>query len=418
MVTTKAKSSGRRLMPNIRIGGAGLDVAALRTMAQNEPAAFMAKVDGLINPPEGQSIPGTRTGRLRWGDMRDLRKLFLSLADVEVAASFDMLGEQRAIQASAFPLLSGALTVAGINDAYEAQPTIGQELVTEDENAKRFAVYANLTSEDTAKDTVDEGKEDYPEIGAGEEKFEIRSKHNGRRISITAATIEENDVSDIVRRINALAEISNEFVEEQTLRRACDIDGSGTSPAEPYTLRLNGVGTALYQTVNTTLTRLGASGNRAINNALVDTTDLQNVRALLVAMKNSRGKRINIPISRCILLVPDALVGVAGKILNSEYESGIENEISNWGPRGRWRPRLLSSPKLDDLSTTVWYLGDFKRQLIRKWKLRFEYVTLTGITEAYVRRRIAFQARFAWDVEIGATDYVYVVQSLPATTAP
>jgi len=73
---------------------------------------------------------------------------------------------------------------------------------------------------------------------------------------------------------------------------------------------------------------------------------------------------------------------------------------------------------LDDLSTTVWYLGWFEKQFKRKWKLRFEYVTLGQDTESYLRSRIAFQARLGWDVEIGATDYVYVVQCLSATTAP
>ena len=109
-------------------------------------------------------------------------------------------------------------------------------------------------------------------------------------------------------------------------------------------------------------------------------------------------------------------MGAAAKILNSELVPGVENEVSNWGPRGQYRPKLLSSPKLDDISTTAWYLGAFRRQFIRKWKLRFEYVTLSGDTKDFLERRIAFQARIGWDVEIGATDYVYVVQNLSSTT--
>jgi len=73
---------------------------------------------------------------------------------------------------------------------------------------------------------------------------------------------------------------------------------------------------------------------------------------------------------------------------------------------------------MDDLSTSAWYVGAFKRQFKRKWKLRFEYVTLGQDTQAYLNSRIAFQARIAWDVEIGSTDYVFCVQSLSGTTAP
>ncbi|MCR4332222.1 MAG: Mu-like prophage major head subunit gpT family protein [Sulfuricaulis sp.] len=396
-----------RLMSDVTFGqGGGMDPEALREAALADPNEFAGKIQRLI-----------ASGKLTWNDVRSLPRLFNRLYDVEIPARIQIAGSERSIPASAFPLLAGGMTVAGLNAAYDMLPTIGQELVTEMESNKKIVEVAAITSEDTQIDRVDEGKE-FPEIGAGEEKFEIRSKRNGRRLSITAETIEENDVSGIVDRINALATISGNFVEEQTLRRVCDIDGSATSPAEPYVLHINGAGVALYQTAATTLTRLHASGNRYQTNVLADESDLENARTRLAGMKDSMGKRINIPMSRCTLLVPDALVTTARKILNSTLVPGVENEYNDWGPTGAYRPRLLSSPKLDDLSTTVWYLGDFQAQFRRKWKLRFEYVTLGQDTESFLRSRIAFQARVAWDVEIGAVDYCYVVQNLSATTAP
>jgi hypothetical protein len=400
------KTKKRQFLPNVQIGSGGIDAAALRQLAQNEPAEFMRKAEALIEK-----------GEFSWENVRSLPRLFNALCDVEVPAQIMLAGQQRAVMASAFPLLAGGLTVAGINAAYMAVPTIGEELVTDREDNKAVSIYASLLSEDTQVDTVKEG-EDFPEIGAGEEKYEIRHKRNGRRISITMETIEENDVANITSRINALGEIAGEFVEEQTLRRVCDIDGSGTSPAEPYVLRINGAGAALYQTDADPLSRLPSTGNRVTNNALEETPNLDTARARLAGMKNSRGKRISIPMASCTLLVPDALVGTASWIQGSLLEPGIENQQNNWGPRGKWRPRLLSSPKLDDLSTTAWYLGWFQKQFIRKWKLRYETVTLGTNTESYLKSRLGFQARIAWDCEIGATDYVYVVQNLSATTAP
>lgn len=405
-MANEARKDKPRLTSELRIGGSGLDTESLRDLAQSDPSAFWAKCQELIDK-----------GELSWSKVRSLPRMFNRLSDVQIPVSMMIAGEERAIMSSAFPLLAGGLTIAGINEAYDAVPTIGQDLVTDMEDNKKITTVAAITSEDVQVDRVDEAK-DFPEVGAGEEKFEIRNKRNGRRISITMETIEENDLADIANRVNALGEIAGEFVEEQTLRRVCDIDGSATSPAEPYVLRPNGSGTSLYTTANTTLTRLGASGNRKTNNALVNETDLDNARALLAAMKNSRGKRISIPMSRCTLLVPDALAGTALKTQGSEYTPGVENELNNWGTRGAYRPRFRSSPKLDDLSTTVWYLGWFERQFIRKWKLRFEYVTLSGDTESFLRSRVGFQARIAWDVEIGARDYCYVVQNLSATTAP
>jgi len=405
MATEVSKKKHPMIRSDIRFGS-GMDVDSLRAMAEANPETFMDRCQEFIDK-----------GELKWQDVRSLPRLFHALADVQVKAHFEFAGQTRAVMASAFPLLAGGMTIAGLNAEYETVPTIGQELVTEAEDSKKVSIYAATTSEDVQIDRVDESK-DFPEIGAGEEKYEIRSLRNGRRLSITAETIEENNVAGIVDRINKLAQISSNWVEKQTLRRVCDIDGSATTPAEPYVLRPNGAGTPLYVTSAAVLTRCGASGNRKTNNALADHTDLEAARLLLTAMTDSLGERVYIPMSSCTLLVPDALLAEAMQILNSEMISGTLNEWSSWGPRGAFRPRLLSSPRLDDLSTTVWYLGDFAKQFVRKWKLNFEYVTLAGDTESFLRARIAFQARIAWDVEIGARDYVYVVQNLSATTAP
>lgn len=395
-----------RMTTNVEIGGNSLGYGDLRTLAQNEPKAFMPKMQRLIDE-----------GKLRWNNVGDLKGVFHALADAQVETTVDVFGQRRTIMASAFPLLSGGLTVAGINDAYDAVPTIGEQLVTDFEDNKKQTTFAGVQVLDVNEERVDEGK-DFPLIGASEEKYTIGHKRNGRRVQITAEMIEENDIAGITSRIAALGELAGDYIEEQTLRRVCDIDGSGASPAEPYVLHINGVGAALYQTDNSPLSRLSTSGNRVINNALVDETDLEGARARLASFTNERGKRINIPINQCTLLVPDALVSTADKILGSEMTPGVANELNAWGPRGRYRPNLLSSPKLDDLSTTAWYLGMFAKQFVRKWKLRFEYVTLTGDTESFLRSRLAFQARIAWDCEIGARDYVYVVQNLTASSAP
>ena len=396
----------KKFAPNYTIGTPGLDVAGLRAKAQAEPDTFMHEFQALVD--DG----------LRMQDIGNIKDVFHALSPVDVKVNFPIAGQSRAVMTSAFPLTSGILAIAGINDAYEAVPTIGQELVTEMNDNKRNSVVAGILSDNPAVDGVKEG-DAFPEIGASEEKFEIRHKRNGRRLSITAEMIEENDVGTIVDRINALGEIAAETIEEQTISRVCDEFGSATSGAEPYVLHYNGSGVALFQTDADPLTRLSSSGNRYTTNPLVDTTDLDNVRLRMASFTNSRGKRISIPASQCDLIVPDALLHTALKITGSEMEPSVENEINNWGPRGQFKPRrVLSSPKLDDISTSAWYYGIPKKQYRRKWKLNFEYMSLGNTTESYLTHRIAAQFRLAWDVEVGAVDYVYVVQSLEATTAP
>jgi len=391
------------------VGGKNLSVQDLRELAKNEPQEFIRKIQAGVNQK-----------KLTITDIRNWDYLYMALADVPINAEMSTVKGVRAITASAFPIMTGTLAIAAINAAYETVETVGDQLVTEIDDAKKVTTIVNLHTLDKENDEVKDGQ-DFPEIGTDEEKVEIRHKMNGRKLVIGASMIEDNESADIVSRTNALGEIAADWIEEQTLTRVTDHYGSGASSAEPYVYRPAGTGTQLYSaSANTPGTR-APSGNRITSNALSDETDIEAARVRLATMKNARGKRINVPYSERILLVPDAIVGKALKISNSEYVPGVENEVSNYGPIGKWRipqERIISTPRLDDLSASAWYYGAFKRQFVRKWKLRFEYVTLGQDTQAYLNSRIAFQARIAWDCEIGARDYVHTIQNLSESTAP
>ena len=400
---------GNFFSTGVQFGNPGPDVYALRAFAKKEPVVFMRRVEDLV-----------ASGDITIHNIRNWGALYASLADVQVPVTMQIGGAHRSIMASAFPILVGSTVVKEIQDRYESLPTIGEQLVTEIEDNKKVTTIASVHALDKNIDTVKE-TEDFPEIGATEEAVEIRHKRNGRKLTISAEAIEENESANIIEKVNGLAEIASDWIEEQTLRRVTDHDGSAASAAEPYVYRPDGTGTQLYNATANNPGKRAPSGTRKTNNALVDDSNLDASRIVLAAMKNNRGTRIGIPQSEIQLLVPDALVGVASKIFNSEYVPGVEGEVSNYGPKGRWHlppERILSSPKMDDLSPGAWYHGAFKRQFRRKWKLMMEYVTLGADTQAYLNSRIAFQARIAWDVEIGAVDYVFVVQNLSGTTAP
>lgn len=387
----------------------GVDIQGLRDAAKTDPEGFMRKFTGLCDK-----------GEISLQKLGNIRALYTALADVPIKVEMpDAVGNVRSMTASAFPILTGTAMIYAINAAYEAVPTIGEQLVSEIEDNKKITTLVSLHSLDKNIEEVREG-EDFPEIGADEEKVEIRHKKNGRRLKISKEMVSENELPNIIDRVNALGEIAADWVEEQTLKRIYDWDGSAASGAEPYVYRPEGAGAALYSsTANTPGTR-APLGTRIANNALVDYTDIEAARVRLTSFKNNRGTRIGLPWSEVQILVPDALVGVASRIANSEMIAGVENERSNFGPVGMWPlgGKILSSPKLDDLSTSCWHIGRFKRQFVRKWKMRFEYVTLGGNTEQYLRNQTVFEARIAWDCEVGARDYVYVVECLAAATAP
>lgn len=400
----------RRLLDGIRVGKPNdIGLQDLRTLARNHPVEFMRKVQTCVDD-----------GKIGLSGLHDLRGLYRALADVEVGVMLpDAIGNQRAVTTAAFPILVGTTVVKAVNDAYEAVPVIGDQLVTELEDSKAVTVIARIAADNKDQDRVKEG-DDFPEVSVTEDTVEIGEWRNGRILRITAEAIERNDLANIVERVNFLGDYAAKFVEKHTLKLVTDLHGSGSSAAAPYAYRPSGSGTAMFSaTANTPGTR-APSGTRYESNALADETDLTNARTRLKAMRDDSGDPILIDPNALIVLVPEALIETAYKIKNSELlPSAATWAVSTWGPKGQWAGwKPMVSNYLDLWSTNAWYMGDPQKQFRRKWGLRMEYVTLGENTQAYLNSRIAFQARIAWNCHIGAVDYVYWVQNLSGTTAP
>jgi len=402
MPATKTKKK-RKLLNLLHPTARGaLSLGDIRRMAKDNPQDFAEK-----------SVEAIEDGALSVESIRDWPGLQQALIGIETPCMID----RRSINTGAFPMLTGNLSIAAINAAYEAVPTIGQELVREMDSNKDIQIVANIHALGHSMKRVEEGA-DYPIVGAKEEWVSIDSQPNGLRTIITQKLIDQNDTAGIVERLTAPGEIAAEFIEEQTLRRVTDADGSNTTAqVAPFVYNPLGKGVRLYDPTADNPGPRASQGTQEQNNALADDSNLERARTKLTQMLNERKKRIQIwrNDGSMILLVPDALVLAADKILRSEFTPGVFNELAPFGPRGRYTPNLLTSPKLDDLSTTTWYMGDFKRQFTRKWSLRMELVTLAMDEQAFLKSRIAFQSRIAWDVEIGATDYIFVVQNLDGT---
>ena len=407
-------TKGIRLMQNIRVGHPDrMDISGIRQAIRSDPTAFMHRYQDLVEK-----------GQVTLRQIKDLRALYQATADLQVPVVVEDMGVQRAITTAAFPVLTGTTVVKAIQDAYDAAPTIGENLVTELDDPKAVTVIARLAALDNINpQQVDEGQ-DFPEIGVSEETVEILGHRNGRMLRITKEAIEQNDIANIVQRVDALGALASKYIEKLTLYRVMDVYGSAASAVAPYVYRPNGTNTALFSaTANTPGTR-APSGTRYETNVLTDESDIENLRARMATHKDDNGDPIIVPITECVLLVPDALRFTAAQIKGSEYEpsTGGSLTLNPYGPRGDWSGwSILSSPYLDNLTTagtTTYYWGAPKRQFVRKWGLRLEYVTMGESTEAFLRSRIAFQARVAWNCNVGALDYVYWLQSLSATTAP
>lgn len=427
---------GLRAPEHLRAPNA-LDVYSLRNLAKNNPDGFVDRVRRWTDAstaiacgdnPTSEQLEGITLREAEAFSFQGMRpEKFRALKDqldpIGVNARVPGENGERSILTSSFALLTSAMTVIGVNEAYESISDPTGELVTDADDAKRESRFAGVLVADKSDITRKNELDSYTTFGAGEEAFHVGHLDQGFQVVIPQELIDEADLPNVIARLTNTGELAKTYMVEQVLRRVTDHDGSGTTPAEPYVLHgpTNSTGRALFVTANTApLTRLPSTGNRITNNPLADLSNLEAARARLSSMTDPRGKRIDIPLERRKLLVPDSLLLRAWTLLNSQGTPGVFNEVNMFGPNGPARPAsLISDARLDDLSTTAWYYGDFQRQFVRKWKLRPEIVTYGGTsTLPYTDRREALRVRIGWDMEVMARDYVYVIQCLSGTAAP
>jgi len=401
-----------------------LDISAMRNKLQ---ASTPEEGAGLIQNMTASTEKAKQfrldhdSDRLHWRTVRNIKHVQEAFEGAEVR--LEIPTQTRAVLSSAFPAAISNMNFAMVNEAYLAVPTIGQELVSELDDVKEVSTIPDVVVHDNAVERKSEG-EDYSEVGGGELKYQVLSKHNGRITRISQKLIDQNDIPGIVTRLDALGTIAAELIEELTIKLVFDKDGSATTPKEPYVFRDKGGPAAIYRTTGTgTFNRLPSTGNRYENNAFADESDLENARKRLTSMKNHRGKPLLIDRSQYRIVFPDALLDKVLRILHSEDVPASVGEHNRWGPLGQFKPLPITSPYIDDLiNVSTWLFGAPQLQYVRKWGLRPEIITVTGMNPGnagnYLNARIGYTSRIAWDVWVGARDYVYVVQNLDGSTAP
>lgn len=410
-VTTPPRAEGLKVTRSMHAAPEETDIGALLEVVRNDPrqgTKFLAIAEKL-----------TRSGKLRWEDV-DLQQLFAATIELpcQVQAFIPGLGK-RSLQASAFPILTGLLTTELLERPDDSSKTIYQEITTPRPTNKDTVHLVRIIGGDSSHiggKRRNEG-DPYPLMTSGEERLQVDTIDDGRRLAIGAKVLETNDKAGFMDQVNGLRRWANNRRDVVSILRVYDVYGSGGTPATPYVYRPNGSGTALY-TTTTTAHRRAPSGTRVTNNPIVAKENLQALINVLAAMKDEDGYVISM-LDELELLAPHALASTIDTLLMSEMTPGVENEINPFGPRGRYRIRPIISPKIDSFTTTSVILGrSIKRQFQLVSRIDMEYVSMPASLQDFLRTRLAFEARIADEFEVGASDHNRCVQSLSGNTPP
>ena len=305
---------------------------------------------------------------------------------------------QEAVTAAQFSTIVGTLLSKKVMDAYNGVTKILDQLVTSFTSTQETdTVPGGYISGDLKP--VGEGAE-YPHTADISEKYvQIGHGKRGLILDVTDEAVRFDRTGIIMREAGKLGERMARDRESRGLKVIQDLTGyKGWKPS--------GTADDLYQNAQ------GAGDAHAYDNyvtdVLSDYTDVEALWLLLKLMKDDIGEPM--AVDPKILLVPVTLDITATRIIrNNVLPGGTNNEmnpISN-------RFAVLSSPYLDDNSTTAWYLGDFKQQFVEKVVIPPQVMSRRygDNNEDAWRRDVVASYKVRHDTLIGAVDYRFVGMS-------
>ncbi len=307
---------------------------------------------------------------------------------------------REAVSASQFNTIVGTLLSNQVQEAYTPYTKVIEQLVStftstlESDTIPGGYLNAPLVS-------VGEGAE-YAHVANIKEKY-VTIDHDKRGVilDVTEEAVRFDRTGIVMREAAKMGELMGRDDESIGMKVIQDATGyKGWNPG--------GSQEDLYQNA-------GGSTNHTYDNLVTDVlTDYTDINALWTLMKLMKDENGNpITIDPKILLVPVALDVTARNIVNNAFifsastaQPAIANPFAN-------RFSVISHPDLDAQSSTAWYLGDFKRQFVKKIVIPFQVLTrrMGDNNEDAWRRDIAASVKVRYDAKYGATDYVYVGKS-------
>jgi len=305
-------------------------------------------------------INNINEGKISTDDL-SLRELYEAMNQPELGKS-NIIGSgpindikiNEALSSSAFPKITGALINKKVQEAYDLEYGVGMQLVTKIPSSVKDETIVGFGADNEMKD-VSEGV-DYEEGSITEKYHIIKNIKFGRIISLTKEMIMFDQTGQMLLRAKEIGESAKSSQEKTIMNAVLELTSTGVRAA----WRPAGTATTLYSSTSNdpytsgTLDNLGAI-------TLSDETDLDESMALFSQFTDEQGLPMRVTPKE--LLTAMSLKGTANKIVNSGQAviltgpAGVKNIYTGM--------KALDSTFIDQqLATTAWFVGDFKKQFV------------------------------------------------------
>ena len=322
-----------------------------------------------------------------------------------------------AISTSIFPVVTGELLANILIEAYDAAPSIAQQLVTVQRATVRNQKLAGFTSLGGGMEVNENNP--YSETGFDEKYVTTKESKRGRILSITEELIMFDQTGEIVNRARMLGESLRQDWERTVVRGVIDAD----SGAGSYVFRPSGTGEVLYATDGSNKNYIGSGGVTGFNAAspLVDWTDIDLIRKYRATkVTDDRTDGTALPIGMVntglVLLVPESLRGTADSIVNAtevvtEGATTSAHQATRFSnPVRSMVSSVLSSPYVDEVNTDDYYIGQFSRQFVWTELMPLQTFLQGAQSEAAFDRDVAFRIKARYYGGLSARDSIYVTK--------
>lgn len=300
------------------------------------------------------------------------------------------------VTATQFSIIVGELISSKIMDAYNAAKRIGDMLVTPFPSSLEIdkipGGWLNAMFENVGE------LQQYPQTADITDTWvQIGHQKRGIILNITAEAVQFDRTGIVLREAAKVGEEMARDREERILNAVVDNTGYKSFHYKATETDIYGNAGGTYHDYD-----------NLVVDVMADYTDILALYLLLSLMKDERGKPCQVDPK--ILLVPKTLEITANRIIvNDVLPGGTNNERNPFANRFQ----ILSSAILDAISTTAWFLGDFKKNFAEKVVIPPQVMTrrFGDNNEGAWTRDIVASYKARYDSKVGAVDYRYVGKS-------